>query len=403
MNVNEKRYYFSAVKVICIMMLIIYSISMSEKSLHEISVEWFLLAVTLLVMLGYETFQNDTYYIKRPKGLSLRSVLQQSVMGMKHLKIFFLGSELVLTGLLLSFFKESSSGMYLIPLVLLDTVIYLRLSFAFGILSFLGILAKPEEVLIYSIYCTFVLVIYFQNFIMIERYRKYLEEFEQKEHQLKDSIHSKDTIFKEQLAKSSLSFENKMLEEKTRLSQALHDKLGHSINGSVYQLEACKVLMENSPEESRKILQAVIDNLRTSMDEIRIILRREKPDKKRMAYLQLLQLCSDCKEKYGIEAEYKMEGENKEIPEELWDVILDNTIEAVTNALKYAQCTVLSIEIIILHKVIRCSIKDNGVGCISLTEGMGLQGMKNRVRKVNGYIDINSRHGFHINMIFPLS
>ncbi len=56
------------------------------------------------------------------------------------------------------------------------------------------------------------------------------------------------------------------------------------------------------------------------MDEIRIILRREKPDKKRMAYLQLLQLCEECKEKYNILVEVKMEGENDHIPELFWDI-----------------------------------------------------------------------------------
>jgi signal transduction histidine kinase len=34
---------------------------------------------------------------------------------------------------------------------------------------------------------------------------------------------------------------------------------------------------------------------------------------------------------------------------------------------------------------------------------MGIQGMKNRVRNVNGYIDISSKEGFQINMIIPLS
>lgn len=401
MNDNEKKYYFSVVKVICILILIIYYISIGEKSLHDISVEWFLLAVTLLMMLGYETFHNDAGYIE-PVKLSRLEETKQILLGANKLALLFLAGELALTGFLLFFFQSSNNGMYLIPLAVLDTVIFFRLPFAFGFLSLAGLLINPDQALIYLIYSLFLLIIYFQNFIMIERYRRYLEDFERKEYQLKDSISTKDNILKEELAKSSLSFENRMLEEKARLSQALHDKLGHSINGSVYQLEACKVLMENSPEESRKMIQAVIDNLRTSMDEIRIILRKEKPDKKRMAYLQLVRLCSDCREKYGIEAEFKIEGEDKEIPEELWEVMLDNTIEAVTNALKYAHCSMITIDIIILHKVIRCSIKDNGVGCTLLKEGMGLQGMKNRMRRVNGFIDINSRNGFHINMIFPL-
>jgi signal transduction histidine kinase len=397
---GEKNYYFSAMKLFCIILLMIYFISNSEKSLHAISVEWFLLAVTMVASLGFELVNNEYSYI----GKDTESFQLSEWISNKNNRpmLFFLCTEITFTLLLIISFRESNNGLYLIPFVILDAVILFHLSFVLSLLAFLGVFMNPNNYFIYGIYCLFIIIIYFQNFIMIEKYRKYLSDFEMEEYQLKDSIQSNDVVHKEQLAKSSLAFENKMLEEKTRLSQALHDKLGHSINGSVYQLEACKLLMDKDTEQSAGIIQGVIDNLRTSMDEIRVILRREKPDKRRMAYLQLLQLCEECKEKYNIQANFKIEGEDKEIPELIWEVILDNGIEAITNALKYAKCTELSIEIIILHKVIRCSIHDNGIGCDLLKESMGLQGMKSRVRKVNGYMDITCDTGFHINMIIPL-
>jgi signal transduction histidine kinase len=265
-----------------------------------------------------------------------------------------------------------------------------------------GILVNPDIFIFYIFYNVFILIIYLQNYVIIKNYKKYLAAYEEEEYKLKNSLHSKDALHKEEQKRSILSFENKMLEEKSRLSQALHDKLGHSINGSIYQLEACKVLMDKKPEESTKIVQGVIDNLRASMDEIRSILRSEKPDKKRMALIQLIGLCEECKEKYGIEAEVRIDGEDKEIPESLWEIILDNTFEAVTNALKYAKCTKIMIDIALLHKVIRCNITDNGIGCKSIKEGMGIQGMMDRTRRVNGLIDINSENGFRINMILPL-
>jgi len=286
--------------------------------------------------------------------------------------------------------------------VMLDIITYLKLNFVFSLIIFLGVLLKQQNFLLYATYCLFVIIIYFQKYVVIGDYKKCLEVFEQEEYQLKDSIAFRDNTFKKEIEKNSFFFENKILEEKTRLSQALHDKLGHSINGSIYQLEACKILIEKEPEESIKMVQAVIDNLRTSMDEIRTILRREKPDKKQMALLQLIRLCEECEKKYGIQAEVRFEGENKEIPEKMWEVILDNTFEAVTNALKYSECSSILIEIAILHKVVRCSIKDNGIGCNIIKEGMGLQGMKNRARKISGFIDVNGEDGFCINMILPI-
>ena len=194
-----------------------------------------------------------------------------------------------------------------------------------------------------------------------------------------------------------------LLEEKGRISQALHDKLGHSINGSLYKLEAVKVLMDKDPDKSGQILQEVIDNLRGSMDEIRVIIRNERPDKKRMALKSLQALLNECEEEYNIKTSLHINEADKVIPENIWEIILDNAFEAVTNALKYSECDEISIDINILEEVVRATIKDNGKGAYNFEDGMGIQGMKERVRKVKGYIDIESVGGFKINMILPIT
>lgn len=90
------------------------------------------------------------------------------------------------------------------------------------------------------------------------------------------------------------------------------------------------------------------------------------------------------------------------ITEEIWEIILDNTYEAVTNALKYADCKKMDIDIIAMNEVVRCTIHDDGKGVELIEDGMGLTGMKERVRMVNGFIAIESEVGFTINMILPL-
>jgi len=64
------------------------------------------------------------------------------------------------------------------------------------------------------------------------------------------------------------------------------------------------------------MVQSVIDQLRTGMDEIRSILRRERPEKYKLAVLQLQRLCEECKS-MGIEAELVTEGNLSEVPEKI--------------------------------------------------------------------------------------
>lgn len=298
-------------------------------------------------------------------------------------------------------------AVYFGPIVLLDFIVWLRFPVYLCLLICViplvfGNRITGLDVSFLWIEGMFAGLLYYQEYAIVKQYQKNIKENQEQESRLKQDMEYEKQLHEDQMKQSRLKFENQVLTEKANISQALHDKLGHSINGSLYQLEACKVILEKEPEESKKILQAVIDALRSSMDEIRFILRREKPSRKQMTLLSLHSLCEECKEKYSIDATLKMSGEEKTVPENLWEIILDNAYEAVSNALKYAKCTKISIEIYILNEVVRCTIGDNGVGCVELKDGMGLQGMKRRVRSVNGYLDVKYDQGFEINMILPL-
>lgn len=267
----------------------------------------------------------------------------------------------------------------------------------------LGLAFVPGETgcLMQLMIAAFMGVIYCQHDFVVESYRKQTKEDTIAEQALKHNMNRRESEMKEEVRSCLLVAENQMLEERAELSQTLHDKLGHNINGSVYQLEAVKVLMEQEPETSRKMIQAVIDQLRGGMDEIRVILRKERPKKYKLAVLQLEKLCEDCRLK-GVEAQLITEGALKAVPEKYLEIILDNAYEAVSNSMKYAKCSKIKISVHVLHQMVRCSIEDNGVGCSEVIDGMGISGMRKRVREVNGILDFDTEIGFTINMLLPL-
>lgn len=243
-------------------------------------------------------------------------------------------------------------------------------------------------------------MLYIQHDFVVASYQEQTKEDILSEQRLKRDMHEQEYALREEIDRSLLKTENQLLEERARLSQLLHDKLGHNINGSVYQLEAVKLIMEQEPETAKSMIQAVIDQQRTGMNEIRAILRRERPQKYKLALLQLQQLCDECNQK-GVEAQLHIEGELSEVPEKYLEIILDNAFEAVSNALKYAKCTRIEMEIHVLNQMIRCRISDNGVGCAAMEDGMGIAGMRRRVREVNGILDFETEIGFTINILLP--
>lgn len=355
------------------------------------------------------------------------------------LEIYIILSEFVLTGaskmvfLLLALFTSVISGkelverknqicFYIVAIVLMNFILFkigtefilLGIYLCYEILTYL----KPKQIwyllpLVFALFdggidrsvqliiAVLIGFIYYQHDYVVEAYRKQANEDTITELELKNNLNRKENEMQNEMRKSLLMAENQILEERAALSQTLHDKLGHNINGSVYQLEAVKVLMDKEPETSKKMIQAVIDQLRSGMDEIRIILRKERPKKYKLATIQLQKLCEDCNVK-GVEAELNIEGELKDVPEKYLEIILDNAYEAVSNSMKYSKCSKININVHVLNQVMRCSIADNGIGCSEVVDGMGISGMRRRVREVNGILDFETEAGFIINMLLLL-
>ena len=374
-NEQNSRNYFIVIKLLICMSIIIYSISNEVKPFESIGLEWFLIAVFVFVTIGLE-LQEDKKWI----WLLISFIWAVGMMEQ-------IGFKVVAPWIII---------------VYLDCVVYFEKNFWLSGLSYLALFKTTGSKSDLFMFCSLVLIIYYQNNVVLRRCNNYINSSAKEEYELKEYMNLQRLSFKKEMEKRNLYSENKILEDREKLFQQLHDRLGHSINGSVYQLEASKILIEQKPEESKHIMQGVIDNLRGSMDEIRMIFRKEKPSKNQLAIIQLVSLCEECREKYGIEALFNIEGDEKRIPDKILEVILDNTYEAVSNALKYSKCTQIRITIHVLNQRIRCGIHDNGRGCELIEEGMGIQGMKNRMRALNGVLNIHGEAGFEIMMLFPI-
>lgn len=372
MKEKLREHYFPALKLILVVGLEIYCVADEMVITGAVGLALLLLAFFLAVSTCYELTEKKyrRYYLPFEWVLLM-------------LLVFVVKRELILLAVLViqdtkevfSNGEDNQVIWYVLPYSSLIWIPGEKIAVAIAVISLL-------------------LVICFQHGFVAASYRKQLQQEAIEEERLKARL-------LETVRKNRLDSDRQMAEEKNRLFQALHDRLGRSMNGSVYQLEASRLLLKHEPEKADEMLEKVIDNLRSSMDEIRAILRQERADKNVLAMQQLKGLCEDCKSSYGIDTVLKIEGEDGRIPDHIWEIILDNTFEGVSNALKYAKCTRIVIRIIVMNKRIRCTVEDNGAGSGTFTDGMGIAGMRQRMREVNGILDFETQAGFKINMLIP--
>ncbi|MCM1990484.1 sensor histidine kinase [Oceanirhabdus seepicola] len=187
------------------------------------------------------------------------------------------------------------------------------------------------------------------------------------------------------------------MDERNRISQNIHDTIGHTLAGSLMQLQALKIMIT---EESQKdILNRVINELKNGMDETRKVLKKIKPDNNENGLNALKKMCMKLEDnELEIILKYNC---HEDIPIHYWNIINTNIKEAFTNLLKYSDASKVNITFEEMNKFIKIEVKDNGKGCKNIKKGMGIRGIEERVGIIGGKLITHGDCGFSLIQIIP--
>lgn len=285
----------------------------------------------------------------------------------------------------------------LLPIAFFE-LLYNRTRFLYiYIASILPILYVHEKST-YFICCTLSLLLLVISKLTSEKIKKLTEENEALKDKNYDLIYkmSKDMDYKEQLKYMS------QLEERNKISQEIHDKIGHTLSSGIMQLQASKLLVDSDLNKSVKIIDNVIYILNTGMESIRATLRNIKPTAEQIGINNIQLLADEVLKNTQIKCNIICNSEDNMISGTIWKVIYDNVKECITNTLKYSKATRINISITILNKLIKVEVKDNGMGSTKYNKGMGIIGMEERMASEGGKIIVDGSNGFSVIMLFPI-
>ena len=193
------------------------------------------------------------------------------------------------------------------------------------------------------------------------------------------------------------------IEERRRFSARIHDKLGHSISGSIILLEAAKLNVRSNPDSAEQCITTATDNLRSGIDDIRKALREERPDSKSIGISELKEILGEYKANYNINTSLEIKGDADRITFRIWNCIKENLIETLTNTLKHSGANEFSLVISVMNKVIRAEFKDNGGGNEDFKKGTGLTAIEERTVLADGKcIFLMQSSGFSVINVFNL-
>lgn len=226
---------------------------------------------------------------------------------------------------------------------------------------------------------------------------------------LKNRQLRKEAELKEALAR--IETQNKLQEQRLRISRDLHDNIGSqltfitsSLDNLKFRLEGIDTPVANKLEDISAFTTQTIYELRDTiwaMNKESISI-----DDLKGRILNFLDKAGEAKQGIEFTFEHSESLTDEHTLPSVYGMNVYRIIqEAVNNALKYAKPTSIKVYLALEGSLYRLDIKDNGQGFDEqkIEPGNGLNNIRKRARDLNGKAEITSRlgQGTTVNVTFP--
>ncbi|WP_180954224.1 sensor histidine kinase [Bacillus sp. M6-12] len=183
-----------------------------------------------------------------------------------------------------------------------------------------------------------------------------------------------------------------IIEERHRVSQDLHDTVGHIFTSVITSLDALPFLIKASRKEAKMYIKEITDLARNGLDDVRTSIYQLSPSGANQPLKEsCIRLIEDFMKHTGTIVEFQLEGKESETGELTKYTIIRCLQESLTNAKRHGQATHIIITLSYTNDLIILEIKDNGTGTDQISLGFGLRSMKDRMITLGGSLHIESK------------
>jgi signal transduction histidine kinase len=190
-----------------------------------------------------------------------------------------------------------------------------------------------------------------------------------------------------------------VLDERNRLAREIHDTLAQGFTGIVIQLEAAEDTLADDPAAARAHLDRARGLARSSLAEARRSVQALRPLALEETDLvhALARVADTLTAGTSTRAEVHVYGSPRRLPPDVEQDLLRIGQEALTNALRYAAATHISIGLTFAAGSVALRVADDGGGFDPAAPpqggGFGLVGMGERLARHAGTLTLDTRPG----------
>jgi signal transduction histidine kinase len=189
-------------------------------------------------------------------------------------------------------------------------------------------------------------------------------------------------------------------EERASIARELHDIVAHSVSVMLVGVRGARDVLRASPEAADETLARVERSGEQSLAELRRILALlREPEQRAESHPQpslgeLDELVAGYRDA-GLAVRLEVIGESRPLPGGVELSVYRIVQEALTNALKHADPTVVTVTLGYRDSRLELEVVDDGIAATpgAATTGQGLIGMRERVALLGGELETGPRRG----------
>ena len=193
-----------------------------------------------------------------------------------------------------------------------------------------------------------------------------------------------------------------VLDERQRMAREIHDTLAQGLAGILTQLQAAEQTMDE-PATWRRHVTNAMNLARESLTEARRTVHAVEPSV--LAEARLPDAISDVTRRWSevnrIDAVLTTTGDPRPMHADVEVTLLRTAQEALANVAKHAQANRVGLTLSYMEDLVTLDVRDDGVGFDpnvkrangSSNGGFGLAGMRQRVQRLAGRLEIESEPG----------
>ncbi|HIE16877.1 MAG TPA: HAMP domain-containing protein [Dehalococcoidia bacterium] len=194
-----------------------------------------------------------------------------------------------------------------------------------------------------------------------------------------------------------------VMEERNRMAREIHDTLAQGFSGIILQLEAAEQALSSDVTAAERHLNQARNLARKSLAEARRSVWNLRPQALEQLPLfdALKQEVDRFTQSTSAQAQFKVQGDWRDLPSEVEAGLLRICQEALTNVGKHAKASEVEVNLTFNESTVELNIRDNGVGfsprASKSSKGkrgtFGLISMRERARGLGGTFEVQSKKG----------